>query len=330
MFSNLATKMAFKKMGLPSDPLNSINSVFTTSEPEPPKKQPKKLTKTNNNPNGSTSVPGPGQDDPDQKKATWPAWMSIKSLPLTVQPWLTPTPPPIPIADPPRVGDLAPLDSNRTLTLGGGKLTLVVFLRCVGCAFAQKQFLALRTLATKYPGQLDCIAVSHSSPAATRKWLDLLGGAWNVTIVIDEDRAVYAAWGLGLGSVWYVLNPQSQVAGFKEKGWLGASVAVSLERTGVWKAGSGGGLAVKSEDQEGPRQMMVRTNTMGNGAAAAAAADLGAGIKEEGPTTLMGNKWQQSGCWAVDGRGKIVWGGKAARADEVMDLEAGVAALGLA
>lgn len=141
-------------------------------------------------------------------------------------------------------------------------------------------------------------------------------------IVIDEDRAVYAAWGLGLGSVWYVLNPVVQVAGFKEKGWLGSSVATSLTRTGVWKDGK----VVEGKDREGPRQQanVSRTGT-GTGMATG-------GEKEEveGPTTLMGNKWQQSGAWAVDGRGKIVWGGRASRADEVMDLEAGVKALGLA
>jgi hypothetical protein len=43
----------------------------------------------------------------------------------------------------------------------------------------------------------------------------------------------------------------------------------------------------------------------------------------------MGNKWQQAGAWAVDGRGRVVWGGKAARVDEVLDLEAGVRALGV-
>lgn len=159
---------------------------------------------------------------------------------------------------------------------------------------AQKTFLSLRTIANRYAGAVTCIAVSHSSQSATQKWLDLLGGAWNVQVVIDEDRAIYAAWGLGLGSVWYVFNPATQIQGFKEKGWLGKTVATSVQRTNTIKSGAAGA------DEE----------------------------PEEGPGTVMGNKWQQAGAWAVNGQGKIVWGGKALTADDPLDLDAGVRALG--
>lgn len=119
--------------------------------------------------------------------------------------------------------------------------------------------------------------MSHSSAAATQKWLDLLGGSWNVNVVIDEDRAVYAAWGLGLGSVWYVLNPTSTVAGFKEKGWLGSSVAGSLQRSG----------AVKPGGTASPRAKSIST---GNGAGV-----VGSDVaSDDGPATVMGNKWQVS------------------------------------
>lgn len=125
-------------------------------------------------------------------------------------------------------------------------------------------------------------------------------------VLVDEDRAVYAAWGLGLGSMWYVLHPASQAAGFREKGWLGATIAGSLQvrqqQRGRKKGGAGG-----EGESDGSRD-----------------ADDG------GPVTTMGNKWQEAGAWAVDGRGRIVWGGKAARADDVMDLDAGVRALGIA
>ncbi|KAH8885637.1 hypothetical protein GQ53DRAFT_785366 [Thozetella sp. PMI_491] len=297
MMSSLTTKLAMKKLGIPSN-------MFDFSSPAAEAPKPQKLDK--NAPPGS--VPGLDGDEPEGKK--WPAWMTVKSLPLTVQPWLAPPPPPIPIAEAPKVGDLAPLDRDRQLTFGGGKKVIVVFLRCVGCAFAQKTFIALRTLANKHANTLTCIAVSHSSPAATQKWLDLLGGAWNVQIVIDEDRAVYAAWGLGLGSVWYVFNPTSQIAGFKDKGWLGNSVATAIQRTG--SIGKG---------QPAPNPKAARTNTIPNGAGVVGG--------EEGPATVMGNKWQQAGAWAIDGRGTIVWGGKALRADDVMDMDAAAAALGL-
>lgn len=50
---------------------------------------------------------------------------------------------------------------------------------------------------------------------------------------------------------------------------------------------------------------------------------------EEGPSTVLGNKWQQAGAWAIDGRGTVVWGGKALRADDLMDLDQGAKILGL-
>ena len=169
---------------------------------------------------------------------------------------------------------------------------------------------------------MTCIAVSHSSPAATRKWVDLLGGAWNVQVVIDEDRAVYAAWGLGVGSVWSVLNPNTQIQGWKESGWLGKTVAGAIQRSATWeRSGSGAGLAALSN---GPRpssgvHTLPRENSTGGTGVVDAAA--------EGPGTVMGNKWQESGAFAIDGRGRVVWGHKAVRADDVMDLDEGVRAL---
>lgn len=129
-----------------------------------------------------------------------------------------------------------------------------------------------------------------------------------MSVVIDEDRAVYAAWGLGLGGVWHVLSPASQVQAWKEKGWLGASVAGAISRTGM----GGRGKSVMDVERE------ERRAAVGGGAEV-----------EGGASTALGNKWQTAGAWAVDGRGTVVWGGQAARADDVMDLEAGVRALGL-
>lgn len=119
-------------------------------------------------------------------------------------------------------------------------------------------------------------------------------------MVIDEDRALYAAWGLGLSSVWYYFNPTTQTAAWKEKGWLGAKVATSIQRNG---AGGGG----------------ARLTGGGGGG--------GDDDEVEGPSSAMGNKWQQGGAFAVDDRGVVVWGGKARSADDIMDLEAGCKAL---
>ncbi|KAI1104037.1 hypothetical protein F4804DRAFT_308463 [Jackrogersella minutella] len=287
MFASLTTKLAMKKAGLSSDALD-----FSSS----------KSGKSND---GSV----PGLDDLEESNSGWPAWMTTKKLPLTAQAWLSPVPPPVPIAECPKPGDLAPLDRDRQLTFGGGKPVIVLFLRCVGCAFAQKSFLALRDLAIKNQGRLTCIAVSHSSREATRKWVDILGGAWNLEIVIDEDRAIYAAWGLGLSTVWSMFNPTTQVQGWKEKGWLGIKVANSLQRTGTLR-----------QDAAAPTNGGTHN---GAGSTGGAPEDL-----SEGPSTVMGNKWQQAGMFAVDGRGTVVWAAKALRADDVMDLNAAAAAVG--
>ncbi|KAI0172566.1 hypothetical protein GGR52DRAFT_413262 [Hypoxylon sp. FL1284] len=288
MFANLTTKLAMRKAGISSDTFDFSSKKSNNSKPA----------------DGSV----PGLDDLEEPSSGWPAWMNTKKLPLTAQAWLSPVPPPVPVAERPKPGDVAPLDRDRQLTFGGGKPVIVLFLRCVGCAFAQKSFLALRDLSVKNQGGLTCVAVSHSSREATRKWVDLLGGAWTVDVVIDEERAVYAAWGLGLGSVWSMFNPTTQIQGWKEKGWLGVRVANSVQRSGS--------LQQKGSAATAPPP----------GAAAASPpppADL-----SEGPSTVMGNKWQQSGLFAVDGRGTVVWAAKALRADDLMDLNAAAATLG--
>ncbi|KAG8352841.1 hypothetical protein FVEN_g9172 [Fusarium venenatum] len=270
MLSSFTTKLALKKAGIPSDILS-----FPTE-----KREPNKLRK---------NPPSPSENDAD---SSWASWMSVRSLPLTVQPWLTPPPAAASVGRVPGIGDKAPVDRTQKLRLG--RRTLVVFLRCVGCAFAQKTFINLRTMANRYGDALTCIAVSHASEQATKKWVDLLGGAWSVRVVVDEDRALYAAWGLGTGSMWYVLNPSTQVQSWKETGWLGEKVAGAIQgktkpkpKTTVQSVGPG-------EDEE-----------------------------DEGPLTTMGNKWQEAGAFAVDGTGTVIWGGKAARADDVMELEDG-------
>ncbi|KAF2966899.1 hypothetical protein GQX73_g6661 [Xylaria multiplex] len=237
--------------------------------------------------------------------------------------WLSPVPPPVPVAaECPKPGDLAPLDRDRRLKFGGGRPVIVLFLRCVGCAFAQKSFLSLRALANKEQGSLRCIAVSHSSAAATRKWIDILGGSWNVEAVIDEDRAIYAAWGLGLGNIWYMFNPTTQVQGWKEKGWLGIKVADAIQRTGE------AGRPTAGKNSTGIKRSGTGLSTSGNTRNSAGAVRAEGEADILGPSTVMGNKWQQAGLFAVDGRGTVLWATKAQRADDLMDLDAAAAILG--
>ncbi|KAM0277477.1 hypothetical protein ACHAQH_005755 [Verticillium albo-atrum] len=302
MFSSLTTKLALKKVGLPS---NALDFNFGGGDDS------KKLSKSGRGRKGD--VVEYGDDD---ASGGWTTWMSMKSIPVSVQPWFTPPPPPVPVAaECPTVGDVAPLDRDRKLTFGGGRPVLIVFLRCVGCAFAQKAFLTLRAISVKH--QIACVAVSHSSQTATQKWLDLLGGAWSVEMVIDEDRAIYAAWGLGLCSVWHMFNPSSQVQGWKETGWLGEKVAGAIKRSGTNPSGNG----ITHTEAKGK---LGRTNTADSGNSLTAGPVSGRAVKEEDEATMMGNKWQTAGAFAVDGRGTVVWGGKALKVDDVLDLDMGI------
>lgn len=122
MFSSLGTKLALKKLGVPKDAMN-MGSTFggANDEPKKLKKNQKSLT----------------TEELDAAEGNnWPKWMTVKSLPLTVQPWLSPPPPPVPVApECPSIGAVAPLDRDRKLVLGNnGRKVIVVFLRCVGCA----------------------------------------------------------------------------------------------------------------------------------------------------------------------------------------------------
>jgi hypothetical protein len=81
--------------------------------------------------------------------------------------------------------------------------------------------------------------VSHSSKQATDKWVTAIGGAWAVTVVVDEEREVYASWGLGVSTTWHLLNPWTQVAMNKlgkEEGIWTRDVDPSGNR---WQVGGG-------------------------------------------------------------------------------------------
>jgi len=76
------------------------------------------------------------------------------------------------------------------------------------------------------------VAVSHSSADATDRWLGSLGSSriavgagapGDVEVVIDEQRELFAKWGLGVSSFWHVLSPWSLWAVYR----LGAD-------DGVW------------------------------------------------------------------------------------------------
>ena len=61
---------------------------------------------------------------------------------------------------------------------------------------------------------MQCIAVSHSDKPSTDKWVESVGGAGDVQVVVDHERKIYALYGLGVASFWHVLNPWSLGAVF--------------------------------------------------------------------------------------------------------------------
>lgn len=85
-------------------------------------------------------------------------------------------------------------------------------------AVAEKTFRRLRDAAAKHP-ETAFIAVSHSSESHTQKWLSEIGGPGDapnpVEVVVDEERAVYARWGLGASGWAHVLAPGEMMQVFR-------------------------------------------------------------------------------------------------------------------
>ncbi|KAF3059693.1 putative alkyl hydroperoxide reductase subunit c thiol specific antioxidant protein [Daldinia childiae] len=122
------------------------------------------------------------------------------------------TPPVKEVAPVPQVGSPAPAHPN--LTFPTDKPTVIVFLRHCGCPFAEKAFKNLTSTSTQYK-DVHFIAVSHSSPEATERWVIEVGGNWEVQVVVDYERELYAHWGLGIGTTWQIMGPMSLYKTFR-------------------------------------------------------------------------------------------------------------------
>ncbi|KAG6986535.1 hypothetical protein G7Y79_00078g099890 [Physcia stellaris] len=120
--------------------------------------------------------------------------------------WLSPSP--ISTALPPSSGDKAPFTTLLPIpsASASGNGLVITFLRHCGCPFAEKTFLSLRAHASSHPN-ITFIAVSHSDQTSTERWLEAVGGAGQVQVVVDSERTTFAAWGLGTSSMWHVLSP---------------------------------------------------------------------------------------------------------------------------
>ncbi|KAL8677486.1 MAG: hypothetical protein Q9186_006085 [Xanthomendoza sp. 1 TL-2023] len=106
----------------------------------------------------------------------------------------------------PSTGSKAPSTSQLAFPDPNGKPTILTFLRHCGCPFAEKTFLRLRSAASAH-SNLCFLAISHSDQQSTDRWLEGVGGAGSIEIIVDDDRDIYAAWGLGVADFWHVLGP---------------------------------------------------------------------------------------------------------------------------
>jgi AhpC/TSA antioxidant enzyme len=115
-------------------------------------------------------------------------------------------PAPTSVAAVPAVGDRAP---ELPVELDG-RPSVVIFLRHVGCPFAEATLRAAHERAAADPATR-WIAVSHGSRDATRSWCEAVAGGrpGALELVVDCARAVYAAWGLGRTSLGHFLGRRS-------------------------------------------------------------------------------------------------------------------------
>jgi hypothetical protein len=84
---------------------------------------------------------------------------------------------------------------------------VVAFLRHTGCPFAEATMQELRDRAAS--GGVEWIAVSHAEARPTQQWCDAVGGRGDVHVLIDPERAFYAAWGLGRSSLGHFMGRRS-------------------------------------------------------------------------------------------------------------------------
>lgn len=111
------------------------------------------------------------------------------------------------IAAPPELGAKVP----ELPALRPGRPAVVAFLRHVGCPFAEATVRRMAALAREQPA-IDFVAVTHSDDARSRRWCDAIGGAGQVRIISDPDRARYAAWGVGLSDRKHFAGAESLAA----------------------------------------------------------------------------------------------------------------------
>ncbi len=106
----------------------------------------------------------------------------------------------------------APEPGERSPALPGAAAPdsprVIAFLRHTGCPFAERTLREARDRAEAEP-DVRFFAVSHAPERATDAWAEAVGGRGEVEILIDEERFLYAAWGLGRSSLGHFMGGRS-------------------------------------------------------------------------------------------------------------------------
>lgn len=112
--------------------------------------------------------------------------------------------PEVPTGEPPAEGAVAPSlpDEARDAP------AVIAFLRHPGCPFAEQTLGSLRAAAAAEP-EVRIVAVSHASRETTDEWVRAVGGADGVALVVDEERRLYGAWGIGRSDLGHFMGPSA-------------------------------------------------------------------------------------------------------------------------
>lgn len=82
----------------------------------------------------------------------------------------------------------------------------------------RKHFCTCASAAARHKDTIHFVAVSHSDRSSTDHWLASLPQSpdnGDVTVIVDAEREIFAQWGLGVSSVWHVLNPWSLLSVYR-------------------------------------------------------------------------------------------------------------------
>lgn len=221
MFSKFGAKIALQRAGLGNVSLPKADNLFG---------------------NGNTKSASTSDTEGGNGAFTNPFANVQWGVPKALASWSTPAAPQSQLREPPIIGERAQSNPKLKFPALDGRPCVVLFLRFTGCpceysishfslsarfwadkrAVTEKLFLQLRSLANRHTA-IHFIAISHCTPQATEDWVRKLGGAWNIDVIVDQTRELYALWGLGISNWGHVLNPRNgynqYMLGKKEGVW---------------------------------------------------------------------------------------------------------------